>query len=123
MTASARDRLTTVVALTLVTLACSSPEPVELGLDPGSSAETFGLVNRTGSSWTQVGVRVTGDGRAGACFDDVVATWGPGEVQSFPRCGDRSVVALTVDGQEALFVVGGGALYRKLGRREIPVRP
>lgn len=123
MTASTRARLTTVVALTLVTLACGSPEPVELALDPGTSGEAFALVNRTGSAWTQVAVRVTGDGRAGSCFDDVVATWGPGEARSFPRCGERSVMTLTVAGRESLFVVGGGTLYRKLGRREIPVRP
>jgi hypothetical protein len=102
---------------------CGGSEPVEVGLDPGSSVETFGLVNLTRSPWSGVAVRVTGDARATACFTGVVDSWGPGEVRSFPRCGDRTLVALTVDGREALFVFGGGTLYRKLGRREIPVRP
>lgn len=123
MTDNTRAPVATVVVLALLTMSCGGPTPVELGLDPGAPGETFGLVNRTTSPWSQVSVRVTGDGGAGACFDGVVATWGAGETQTFPRCGDRSVVALTVDGQEAFFVVGGGTLYRKLGRREIPVRP
>lgn len=123
MTAETRASIPAVLALVVLTLACAGPEPVELALDPGSSAETFGLVNRTGSPWSGVAVRVTGDAGATACFTGVVDTWGPGEVRSFPRCGDRTLVALTVGGQESFFVVGGGTLYRKLGRREIPVRP
>lgn len=123
MTARTRALLPAIVAVVVLTVACGGPEPVELGLDPGAPGEAFGLVNRTDSVWLQVRVRVTGDGGAGACFDGVVDSWGPGETRGFPRCGDRTLVALTVDGQEAFFVVGGGTLYRKLGRREIPVRP
>ena len=117
MSVSTRGLVAIAAALALASLACGGSEPVKVGLDPSLSGETFGLVNRSESTWSEVDVRVTGDSRSGACLQGVVDSWRPGETHSFPRCGDRTVVALNVDGKDAFFVVAPAA------RRELSERP
>ena len=108
--------------LALLATGCGGGGGVELGLAPDPSPGAFALVNRTPDTWSEVRVRVTGDDHAGPCHDAVLPRWPAGEARSFPRCGDRTLVAVTVRGKETFFVVAGATLYRKLGRKEIPVR-
>ena len=108
------------VALGLALAACGGAE-ITVALQGGGGGESFGLVNRSPKGWSGVRVRVTGDSGGGSCFDQVVPSWAPGEVRDLPRCGDRTLVAIEVSGKQAELVYANGMLYRKLGRREVPV--
>ncbi len=111
-----------VVGLALLCSACGGSTDLKVSLAPGDGEGAFALVNRSDGAWDGARVRVTGDGPTATCFDQAVASWPAGEARSFPRCGDRTVIALEVDGARADLVLASGTLYRKLGRREIPIR-
>lgn len=96
-------------------------EEVKLGLGPAAGADGFSVVNRSGDEWSDVQVRVTGDAGGAPCLDRILLIWRPGEAQTMPRCGDRTVVAVTVNGARVELVYANGKLSRKLGRREIPL--
>jgi hypothetical protein len=115
-------RIMVLVSVAATLVACGGGgEEVELGLGPAGGADSFSLVNRSGDEWSDVQVRVTGDSGGAACLDRILLIWRPGEAQTLPRCGDRTVVAVTVSGARVELVFANGKLFRKLGRREIPI--
>jgi hypothetical protein len=109
------------VALALVLAACGGGAEITVTLQEVGAGGSFGLVNRSPAGWSDVRVRVTGDSGGGPCYDQVVSGWAPGELRTLPRCGERTLVSIEVGGQQAELVYANGKLYRKLGRREIPV--
>ena len=64
---------------------------------------------------------VEADGSATPCSADRIATWEPAAEHRIPACGAKTRITLSTGGASAQFVVVGGKLFRKLGRKEIPV--
>jgi hypothetical protein len=42
---------------------------------------------------------------------------------SVPACGDKIRLTLTTGGETARFAYANGQLYRRFGRKEVPVAP
>jgi len=124
-------RLTVVgiaVALVAGALAgCGGPPPeLEVSYRAGADKSSFGLVNASAEEWSDVQVLVRGlrpDGIESECAEKRIEAWSPGDAQTLPRCGDeKTLITIETGGQRAFFVLGGDTLYRKLGRREIPLK-
>jgi hypothetical protein len=127
-----KPKLRTAVGILTAALAlssCGQGSAPELGIAVRTEADAAGrqtllVSNATAQTWTDVKVvveSVEADGSATPCSADRIATWGPAAEHRIPACGDKTRITLSTAGASAQFVVAGGKLYRRLGRKEIPV--
>jgi len=61
------------------------------------------------------------EGTARPCGEESVARWEPGQAVRVPACAEKVRFTLTTGGDTARFSYFKGQLYRRLGRREIPI--
>jgi hypothetical protein len=118
-----------ILAAAVVLASCGSSGAPELTIsvrtEPGPAGqETLLVRNATGRVWTDVKVVVESvevDGSATPCGADLIASWKPAEAHRIPSCGEKTRITLETGGASAQFVVANGKLYRRLGRKEIPL--
>lgn len=115
-----------VVVIAFLGSGCGGPGPeLKVSYPGGGDRTSFRLVNASGAEWTDVHVLVRGmrpDGIETECAEQRIELWGPGESQTLPRCGDeKTLISIETGGQRAFFVLGGGILFLKIGRKEIPI--
>ncbi len=118
-----------ILAAALACAACSGGRAPELGISVRTEQDPAGhevllVSNATGQRWNDVRVvveAVEADGSATPCSADRIATWEPAAEHRIPACGAKTRITLSTGGASAQFVVVGGKLFRKLGRKEIPV--
>jgi len=98
---------------------------IELAARPvGGSDRAVQLVNASPETWTDVHLIVQEDVAAGQganCTDQRVTTWAPGDGVDVPVCGDRVRITVEVGGTVAMFSYHNNTLYRKIGRKEVPL--
>ncbi len=118
-----------ILAAAVALSSCGPGGAPELGIavrterDPGGS-QTLLVSNATGQTWNDVKVlveSVEADGSATPCGVDRIAIWDPAGEQRIHACGDKTRITLSTGGASAQFVIVDGKLFRKLGRKEIPV--
>jgi len=120
---------TAFLAAVLALGACGAESSPELAISVRTVRDPAGqqalvLSNATGNTWSDVRMvveAVEADGSATPCGADRIATWAPGQEQRTKACGDKTRITLETGGASAQFVVADGRLFRKLGRKEIPV--
>jgi hypothetical protein len=120
MTACGRILLGLLAAASL--LACDSVE-LTIAASPGADG-TLRVSNANDAAWSDAHLlveAVESDGSATVCAEKAAAGWRPGETVTVPVCGDKLRLTLTTGGETARFVWANGQLYRKLGRKEIPM--
>ncbi|HSN56380.1 MAG TPA: hypothetical protein VLT32_17060 [Candidatus Sulfomarinibacteraceae bacterium] len=120
MTACGRILLGLLAAASL--LACDSVE-LTIGASPAADG-ALGVSNANDAAWADARLlveAVESDGSTTVCAEETVASWRPGETVTVPVCGDKLRLTLTTGGDTARFVWANGQLYRKLGRKEIPM--
>jgi hypothetical protein len=61
------------------------------------------------------------EGATSSCGEETVARWEPGQGIRFPECAEKVRFTLTTGGETARFSYSRGQLYRRLGRKEIPI--
>lgn len=102
--------------------ACDSME-LTLGVAPGPD-ETLLVHNANDAVWEDARLVVEAeesDGSTRICAEQARATWQPGEEIRVPACAAKVRLTLTVAGEVARFAYVNGQLYRRFGRKEVPV--
>lgn len=61
------------------------------------------------------------EGTTTPCGEENIARWEPGQAVRVPACAEKVRFTLTTGGETARFSYFNGQLYRRLGRREVPV--
>jgi hypothetical protein len=61
------------------------------------------------------------EGTTRPCGEERVESWQPREVVRVPACSDKVRLTLTVSGETARFSYFNGQLYRRIGRKEVPI--
>ena len=61
------------------------------------------------------------EGATRPCGEENVARWEPGQGIRVPACADKVRFTLTADGETARFSYANGQVYRRIGRKEVPI--
>jgi hypothetical protein len=61
------------------------------------------------------------EGAATPCGEEKLPRWEPGAVIRVKACAEKVRFTLTTGGETARFSYSGGQLYRRLGRKEVPI--
>jgi hypothetical protein len=116
-------RLISVVLMSAALAACDSME-LTIGVESGSNA-TLTVRNANAEAWSDARLlveTVESDNSTTVCAEEIVNTWLPGESISVPMCGDKVRLTLFTGGEVARFSYVNGQLYRRIGRKEVPIR-
>ncbi len=117
------------VILTVAVASCGGPTVADLTVsvtpvgDPSQPSELV-VVNTSDRSWHDVRVvleQAEVDGSTTPCGARTVGSWEPGQEVRLPACGERTRIGLETEGSSAAFVFAGGTLYRRIGRKEVPI--
>ena len=118
------DRMRIVCGLVAViaVLGCDSVElTIEVDSGPGG---TLLVANANDATWTDAALlveAVESDNSTVVCADRSVGPWSPGQTIEVPMCGDKIRLTLTTGGETARFAWANGQLFRRFGRKEVPV--
>lgn len=61
------------------------------------------------------------EGATRPCGEEDVPRWEPGQVIRVKACAEKTRITLTTGGETARFSYSHGQLYRRIGRKEIPI--
>ena len=114
-----------VVTSALIVLALASCDSMELtiAVDPGPGG-TLAVRNANAEPWSGAHLlveAVESDNSTTVCAEETRSVWPPGESVPVPMCGDKTRLTLTVSGETARFSYANGQLFRRFGRKEVPV--
>ena len=116
------SRVILVVVLATCFFACDSME-LTIGVrDPGDG--WLEVINANDHVWNDANLVVEAfesEGSTRPCVEENVSRWEPGESILVPACADKVRFTLTTGGDTARFSYHKGQLYRRLGRKEIPI--
>ena len=62
------------------------------------------------------------EGATTPCEEENLPRWEPGAVIRVPACAEKVRFTLTTGGETARFSYSNGQLYRRIGRKEVPIR-
>lgn len=122
-------RFLPVLAVVLLLAACGGPTTADLTVEvraEGDPRRPSGLavVNSSEIAWSNVELlleHTEADGSTSPCGVRTIASWAPGEEVRTPACGERTRLTIETAEASAIYVFAGGTLYRRLGRKEVPV--
>lgn len=110
------------VLLTAGLLACDSVE-LTIGVTEATEGQ-LEVVNTNGRVLEDVRLLVEAfesEGATRTCDELTRARWGPNEGIRVPACADKVRLTLTTGGETARFSYSNGQLYRRIGRKEVPI--
>ena len=108
--------------LMFATLGCDSVD-ITIGVAPGASG-TLEVANANDTGWIDARLVVEvveSDNSTTPCAERTVGSWRPGNTVSVPECGNKIRLTLTTGGKTARFSYANGQLFRRFGRKEVPV--
>ena len=108
--------------IAVVSLGCDSVE-LTIGVEAGPEA-TLLVSNENGRALTDVTLlveAVESDNSTTVCVEHRVEAWQPDQTMSVPACGDKIRLTLTSAGETARFAYANGQLFRRFGRKEVPI--
>ena len=116
-------RLSLGFLLTIGLVACDS---MELLIEVSSPEDGWlEVANANDTAWKDayLVVEVTeSEGTTRPCDEKRLARWEPGEAFRVPACGEKLRLTLTAGGETARFSYFNNQLYRRIGRKEVPIR-
>jgi hypothetical protein len=121
-------RTSKLVLLSLtVAIAVAGCDSVELtiGVRPGPEGSLL-VANADDAAWADARLvveAVESDNSTTECADTTVARWEPGDEITVPACANKVRLTLTTGGETARFAYANGELFRRFGRKEVPVAP
>jgi hypothetical protein len=116
--------LAIVLAASALLAACDSVE-LTIGVAQGAPG-SLEVSNANDVDWKDARLlveTVESDNSTAACFETTVASWSPGEAITIPACGNKIRLTLTTGGETARFAYANDKLFRRFGRKEVPVTP
>lgn len=108
--------------LTLVGVGCDSME-LTIDVKPGVGPALV-VSNANDTEWIDallVVESVESDNSTTLCAEHRVGAWQPGEKIRVAACGSKTRLTLTTGGETARFSYSNGQLFRRFGRKEVPV--
>jgi hypothetical protein len=108
--------------LVVLMVGCDSMEHT-VSVEPGTEG-SLRVANATAETWSDARLVVEAvehDNSTSVCAEETRSVWRPGESISVPECGDKIRLTLTVSGETARFSYANGQLFRRFGRKEVPV--
>lgn len=108
--------------LILLGVGCDSME-LTIGVKPGDGP-TLVVSNANDTEWRDallVVESVESDNSTALCAEHRVGSWQPREEISVAACGGKTRLTLTTGGETARFSYANGQLFRRFGRKEVPV--
>lgn len=109
--------------LILVGVGCDSME-LTIGVEPGDGS-ALKVSNANDTEWIDallVVESVESDNSTALCAEHRVGAWQPGESIAVAACGSKIRLTLTTGGETARFSYANGQLFRRFGRKEVPVK-
>jgi hypothetical protein len=103
-------------------VACDSME-LTIGVTEGADGQ-LEVVNTNGRVLEDVRLVVEAfesEGATRPCDEVTRARWGPDEAIPVPACAEKTRITLTADGETARFSYSKGQLFRRIGRKEVPI--
>jgi hypothetical protein len=82
------------------------------------------VVNANDRVWEDASLVVEAfesEGTTRPCGEKSVSRWEPGEAIRVPACAEKVRFTLTTGGETARFSYFNGQLYRRIGRKEVPI--
>lgn len=61
------------------------------------------------------------EGTTRPCGEETISLWEPGQAIRVPACAEKIRFTLTASGETARFSYAKGQVYRRIGRKEIPI--
>ncbi|MCU0303630.1 MAG: hypothetical protein MUC56_06200 [Thermoanaerobaculales bacterium] len=118
-----RGRWAALVLVAVVAAAgCDSVE-LTIGVEPGPGGALV-VANANDREWHDARLlveAVESDNSTTVCDDRTVERWPPRGTVTVPACGAKIRLTLTTGGETARFAWANGTLYRRFGRKEVPV--
>ena len=115
-------RLSCCLIVAAAAWACDS---VELTITVRPSAHgSLEVSNADDAEWSDARLVVEvveTDNSTTTCFEQNVGSWPPGRSVTVPRCGDKIRLTLTTSDGTGSFSYASGQLYRRFGRKEVPI--
>jgi hypothetical protein len=108
--------------LAIAAVGCDSME-LTIGVTPGASG-VLDVRNANATDWIDAQLlveAVESDNSTTTCAERTIGVWRSGEVVSVPACGGKIRLTLTTGGETARFAYANGQLFRRFGRKEVPV--
>lgn len=102
--------------------ACDSVE-LTIGVSEGADGQ-LEVVNTNGRVLEDVRLVVEAfesEGATRPCDEVTRARWGPDEGIRVPACADKVRLTLTTRAETARFSYSNGQVYRRIGRKEVPI--
>jgi hypothetical protein len=115
-------RIAAVVLATVAFVGCDSME-LTIAAEPAPGG-MLSISNANDAAWSDARLvveAVESDGSTTICAEESMGRWQPGSAVTVPVCGDKLRITLTADGETARFTWANGQLFRKFGRKEVPV--
>ncbi len=82
------------------------------------------VVNATDQVWKDARLVVEAfesEGATRPCGEEEVSRWQPGQAVRVPACAEKTRFTLTTGGETARFSYTNGQVYRRIGRKEVPI--
>jgi len=109
----------------LATIALAGCDSMELTIAvEGGSDDSLVVANANAEPWRDARLVVEAverDNSTSVCADRTVVEWQPNATVTVPKCGDKVRLTLTTGGETARFSYVNGQLFRRFGRKEVPV--
>ena len=115
-------RVLFVLTLVAACLGCDSME-LTIAVNPGGEGQ-LEVVNSNDRALKDVRLIVEAfesEGTVRQCSDANVARWEPGQKIRVQQCANKVRFTLTAGGETARFSYFNGQLYRRIGRKEVPI--
>ena len=61
------------------------------------------------------------EGTTRPCGEEYISRWEPGQAIRVPACAEKVRFTLTAGGETARFSFANGQVYRRIGRKEVPI--
>ena len=61
------------------------------------------------------------EGTTRPCGEENISRWEPGQAIRVPACAEKVRFTLTASGETARFSFANGQVYRRIGRKEVPL--
>jgi hypothetical protein len=114
-----------VIVAILAAIAVVGCDSMELTIAvEGESDGSLVVANATSEPWRDARLVVEAverDNSTSVCADRTVTEWQPMATVTVPKCGDKVRLTLTTGGETARFSYVNGQLFRRFGRKEVPV--
>jgi hypothetical protein len=95
-----------------------------IDVEPGGDS-TLVVSNANDSEWVDAQLvveAVESDNSTSICAERTVGSWQPKQEISVPMCGNKVRLTLRTGGETARFSYANGQLFRRFGRKEVPVK-